>query len=69
MRNNEAGVDFILIKELLGGILYLIHKTIYYVMNETFCKKERLKNVVCFSFCNRAKRPGVIATHINRGGV
>lgn len=41
MRNNEAGVDFILIKELLGGILYLIHKTIYYVMNETFCKKER----------------------------
>ena len=41
MRNNEAGVDFILIKELLGGILYLIHKAIYYVMNETFCKKER----------------------------
>ena len=26
MRNNEAGVDFILIKELLGGILYLIHE-------------------------------------------
>lgn len=41
MRNNEARVDFILIKELLGGKLYLIHKTIYYVMNETFCKKER----------------------------
>lgn len=55
MRNNEAGVDFILIKELLGGILYLIHKTIYYVMNETFCKKEGVKKCDLLFFLQQVK--------------